>query len=208
MKTIALNNKTKVLLLGGCAAALAAGGTLAYLTASDSAINEFSITEGLKDNIEVIEPSWDPEDAKDMIPTETVAKDPQLVNDSTVDAYAIMQISVPHKNVITASEDGTLQQAASLDLFTYQSNPAWEELGSGTLSEDGTKMIHTYLYSGILAAGETTESVFDEVSLINVIDGQIDGMDLTIDVDGFAIQAEGFSSAADAWSAYQKQNAQ
>lgn len=200
------NNKVKALALGGCAAMIAVGGTLAYLTATDSKVNEFKVADTLQEKITLEEPNWNAADAQNMVPTQTVAKDPKLVNESAVDVYAVIQVAVPYKSVSIASADGTVQPATGMDLFTYTVDSAWSEVGSGTLSEDGSKMVHTYLYNTALAAGGETAAVFDEVTLVNMIDNQIDGSDLTIDVDGFAIQTEGFSSAADAWAAYQKQN--
>ncbi|MGN0262353.1 MAG: SipW-dependent-type signal peptide-containing protein [Eggerthellaceae bacterium] len=200
------NNKVKALALGGCAAMIAVGGTLAYLTATDSKVNEFKVADTLQEKIVLEEPNWNAENAQNMVPTQTVAKDPKLVNNSTVDVYAVMQVAVPYKSVSIADADGTVHPATGMDLFTYTVDSAWNEVGSGTLSEDGSKMIHTYLYGTPLAAGAETATIFDEVTLVNAIDNQIDGADLSIDVDGFAIQTEGFSSAAEAWAAYQKQN--
>ena len=197
----------KMAIVGGCAAAIAIGGSLAYLTATDEVSNRFNLEQALTERIDVIEPNWNEDNGKNIVPTQTIPKDPQLVNESDIPIYAIMQVSVPHANIQTASAEGTVQAAAAQDLFTYKVNAGWSEQGAGSLSEDGSHMVHTYLLEQQLPAGATSPSVFDEVTLVNAIDGQIDGQSLTIDVDGFAIQAEGFSSAAEAWAAYQNQNA-
>lgn len=47
---------------------------------------------------------------------------------------------------------------------------------------DGSDKLRT------LAAGQTTGTLFDKVKFINVIEGQVDGQDLDIDVDVMAIQ--------------------
>ena len=207
MEKTARATHLKMAVIGGCAAAVVIGGSLAYLTATDEATNRFDVAQALTDRISVIEPEWSEENGKNIVPTQTIPKDPQLVNESDIPVYAIMQISVPHATIATASAEGNVQAAAAQDLFTYEVNAGWTEQGSGSLSEDGSHMVHTYLLEQQLPAGETSPSVFDEVTLVNAIDGQIDGQNLTIDVDGFAIQAEGFESAADAWAAYQNQNA-
>ncbi len=200
------SNRLKMMIAGGCAAVMAVGGTLAYLTATDGVTNDFTVEKALEENISVIEPNWDPDNGVNIVPTQTISKDPQLKNDSDIPVYAIMQISVPYATVATATAEGVVQSTIAQDLFTYSVNAGWTEEGTGTLSDDGTHMIHTYLMADQLAAGETTPSVFDDVTLVNAIDGQVDGMNLSIDVNGFAIQAEGFESAADAWAAYQNQN--
>lgn len=199
-------NKAKALLIGGCAAAIAVGGTLAYLTASSSASNEFQVAPELDGKIKVVEENWDTEAAKNILPSQTVAKDPKLKNESPVDVYAIMQVSVPYKEIVTADSEGNVQNSATMELFTYQVKSKWTELGEAQLSDDGTARIHTYLYAEPLKADTETDTVFDEVTLANAIDGQIDGSSLTIDVDGFAIQTEGFASGEEAWKAYQNQN--
>ena len=48
--------------------------------------------------------------------------------------------------------------------------------------------------------------MFNEVTLINLAEAQsITNLDIL--VEGFAIQAQGFTNANDAWDAYQAQNA-
>lgn len=200
------NNRLKAIVAGGCAAAVAVGGSLAYLTATDDVTNSFTVEKALAENISVIEPNWNPADGVNIVPTQTVSKDPQLENDSDIPVFAIMQVSVPYANVATAAADGTVQPATPQELFSYTVNEGWTESGTGQLSDDGSQMVHTYLMPERLAAGKVSPSLFDEVTLVNAIDGQIDGMELAIDVDGFAIQAEGFDSAEEAWAAYCKQN--
>ena len=200
-------NRLKMVVLGGCTAAIVVGGSLAYLTATDNVKNEFNVEAALTEKITVIEPNWDPKNGVNIVPTQTVPKDPQMKNESDIPVYAIMQVSVPHAKVTTAAADGTPKASVAQDLFTYTVNSGWSEVGTGALASDGKHMVHTYLLDSQLPAGATSKTVFDRVTLVNAIDGELDGQKLAIDVNGYAIQAEGFSSASDAWNAYQKQNA-
>ena len=72
--------KKKILTLGlvaALSATAAIGGTLAYFT--DTAGKENTFTVGNVD-IELVEPSWHEADAKDLVPGQTVAKDPTVMN--------------------------------------------------------------------------------------------------------------------------------
>lgn len=59
------------------------GATLAYFTSQDQKINKFT-GAGNDDKggteIEVVEPSWDPNNGKDIFPGDTIPKDPTAVN--------------------------------------------------------------------------------------------------------------------------------
>lgn len=197
-------NKLKTAIICVCTATIAVGGSLAYLTATDEATNRFTVTKALA--IDVIEPNWQESNGSNISPAQTIPKDPQVQNKSDVPVYAIMQVSVPHARIATADADGTVHAAASQDLFTYALNPGWSEHGQGSLSENGECMVHTFLLGEELAPGKTSPALFDAVTLVNAVNGQIDGKELSIDVTGFAVQAEGFDSAADAWSACVNQN--
>lgn len=184
-------------------------GVLAYFTGTDTVENEFTISEGLANKIEVVEPHWDetdndgngvPDVAEDLVSLETVAKDPSVANRSDVVAWAFLQVIVPTAEVSLLSADGTPAPAAMTELFVYELNEGWVEHGEPTMA-DGYAT-HTYLYQQKVAPGETTSAAFDSVQLVNLVEAQgTSGAD-SIDVVGCAIQADGFANAEEAWSAY------
>lgn len=200
-----------LLVSGVLAASLCMGGVMAYLTATDSATNNFTVAEKLA--IEVVEPNWDPTDAdnngvpdaaEDVLPGQTVSKDPQIKNLTSVESYAIMQVDVPTKTVQLEGEDA----AAQHELFTYTVNAGWTEQGTGTYNAETGMTTHTYFYDTTLAGNATSTAVFDDVTLVNLADGQMAGaLAQSIDVTGYAIQALGFNDCGAAWTAYQAQNA-
>ena len=198
-------NAVKALIVGGCVLSIGVGAALAYFTAQDSVTNEFTLAEALEISVE--EPNWDAAQGQAIVPGQTMDKDPKLVNESSVDAYGIMRVSVPHKTVDVISEDGSISRAQSVDLFEYQlANPSDWTLDSTRMSEDGAYTVYTYLYNSILGGNQSTSTLFNEVTLINLAEAQsITNLDIL--VEGFAIQAQGFTNANDAWDAYQAQNA-
>lgn len=103
-------NTGKAIVAGGLACALGVGGMLAFFTDTDTATNEFKIGEDL--NIEVVEPQWDPENAKDLVPTQSVAKNPMLVNVASYDAYMWADVVCPWASVICVGENGAAEDTA------------------------------------------------------------------------------------------------
>ena len=204
--------------LAGC---LALGGTLAYLTDTDSVTNRFTVDTDL--DIQLVEPTWTalpdaddngiPDAAENMAPTQTVDKDPIVENIGTVDAWIAAKVKVPVFTGEMLNDEGKVVSVTDQDLFTYEVNEGWTQVGEATV-EDGYR-VYTYVYANMLAGatgeGETaviakTASIFDEVTLANLTH-DIGVTDTQIDVDAYAIQALGFDDAETAYTAYQNQQA-
>ena len=94
----------KGIALAAMVAALAAGGTAAYLTDFETATNSFTIG---KVDIELDEPNWKPDDNTKLVPTQVIKKDPYVKNKGINEAFVYLEVSVPVRNVITAAQDGT-----------------------------------------------------------------------------------------------------
>lgn len=201
-------NKKFVKVAAICAAigSLAIGGTMAYLTDYDSVVNEFTVGEV---KIDLEEPNWKPEENKKIEPTQVIKKDPQIKNTGVSDAYVYLEVEVPRENVIVANAAGQRQAKAITDLFTYTVNPDWT-----MIAENTNDQVHrrTYCYNKVLAAGSTTNTLFDTVTMANVIEGQIDKKVLTVPVRAYAIQTvntgAGNTVVAKATEAFKKYYAQ
>ena len=97
------------LIAGTLCAAMAAGSAAAYLTDKDEVTNQFTVG---RVEIDGEEPNYTPDpDGKtnDIVPTQEIAKDPQIENVGKNDAYVYMDVSVPIARVITADADGNRQ---------------------------------------------------------------------------------------------------
>ncbi len=88
-----------------CALAVVCTGTLAYFTAKDTVINDFSIADGVK--VKVVEPNWNPDEAVNLLPTQTVPKDPAIQNPNDIPIYVTAEVTIPTKDIVTAELDGT-----------------------------------------------------------------------------------------------------
>ena len=167
------------------AGALFAGNTIAYLTDYDTKTNEFTIGS-VKVNLE--EPDWKPEEHPHTAPNETLDKNPYIVNTGENDFYGYISVSIPMENVITTDKDGNREEAALKELFTYQASPDWTLIDSYEKDKMKTRI---YTYNKILEKGEKSTELFNTVTLINLIEGQLDKQTMKIPVKAYAIQTEG-----------------
>lgn len=182
-----MNKKKLFTTLGALslAATLSIGGTVAYLTDQDAADNKFTVG---KVDIELEEPNWEEEEHQDLQAGESVKKDPLITNTGINDAYVYLEVQVPMDTVITAAQDGTRENgglAVKQELFTFTANNNWTQISK---TEANGHMVYVYSYDKILAANESTNTLFDTITFANIIEGQIDSREYTIPVEAFAIQ--------------------
>ena len=160
----------KGIALAAMVAALAAGGTAAYLTDFESATNSFTVG---KVDIELDEPNWKPDENTKLVPTQVIKKDPFVKNLGVNDAFVYLEVSVPVRNVITAALDGTRNALAKTEVFSYTKNKEWTQMER---KEIGQNMVYTYVYNSILKPGEKTATLFNTVTFANIIEGQLDSV--------------------------------
>lgn len=174
-----------------CLLAVVCTGTLAYFTAKDVVINDFKIADGIK--VKVVEPNWNPDEAVNLLPTQTVTKDPAIQNPNDIPVYVTAEVTLPTKDIVTAELDGTPKPQQVTDLFNYEVNDKW--VLDDVITGDGT-VTYRYIYTEPLAPGDTTQSIFDSVTVCNYVNGQLtpDELHQQIIVVGFGIQTEGIAT--------------
>ena len=182
--------------------ALAAGGTMAYLTDHAETTNEFTVG---KVDIDLTEPNWRPDENKKIEPSQVITKDPKITNNGINDAFVYLEVSIPVANVTTANADGTRIEAKETELFSFAAKNDWTRIDKRKV---GKSQVYTYSYNKILKKGETT-TLFDTVTFANVIEGQLDTQNLQIPVRAYAIQTvntgdNGGSIVEQAKNAYKK----
>lgn len=198
------------------AATAAIGGISAYFTDTQEKTNTLTVGS-VKTDLE--EPEWEdvPSDEKtDITPNQTIKKDPRITNTGANDAYAFLEIQVPVKKIITVGPDGKKLPAADTELFAYKVNDGWVQVRSSDITTSGKVTARSYVYAygtktqcTVLKKGETTTPLFDSVTLVNAIEGQIDEETLNIPVKSYAIQAEHIGESkvpSDVFQIYMKQN--
>lgn len=145
---------------------------MAYFTDGDTATNTFTVG---KISLDLQEPNWEP--PTDITPNQEIEKDPQVKNDGTNDEFVFVEVVVPYANVVTANEDGTKNAAADTELFSYDVNEGWTEMGIGTKDEEDKTVTHRYVYGTAeactaLGKNATTPALFDSVTFANVVEDQ------------------------------------
>ncbi len=193
------------------------GGAIAYFTDTDQKTNTFTI--GSVD-ITLTEDGWDalpdtnsndiPDAAEDMMPGESVTKDP-LINNVSIknDAYVFAKVEVPCTTIVAPA-------TTSEELFTYTTNAGWTELSTAAVAcTSGGTATHVYYYgtNGTLtvlakAASSSTPTstsnpLFSTISLRSTLKGN-EGLtgEKQVVVTGYGIQTDGLTSTApaDVWA--------
>ena len=192
------------------------GGAIAYFTDTDSKTNVFTI--GSVD-ITLTEDGWDltdandndiPDAAEDMMPGESVTKDPTINNVSTKNpAYVFAKVEVPCTTIVAPA-------TTSEEIFTYTVNSGWTELSTAAVAcTSGGTATHVYYYGTngtltVLAKAadastptSTSNPLFSSISLLGTLKGNegLSGQKQVV-VTGYGIQTEGLTSTApaDVWA--------
>lgn len=127
------------------AGAIAIGGAFAFLSDSESKINRFTFTD--KDgeqtvDVSIEEPGWNEEDGENMLPLDTVTKDPQVVNKGENDVYAYVTVLVPTAKAINLNnDDGTIYAANDVELFSYKVNDGWKEINKTAIDGNSESLV-------------------------------------------------------------------
>ena len=196
------------------------GGAIAYFTDSETKTNTFTI--GSVD-ITLTEDGWDaladtnnndiPDAAEDMMPGDSVTKDPLINNVSTKNpAYVFIKVEVPCTTIVAPA-------TTSEELFTYTVNAGWTELSSAAVAcTSGGNATHVYYYgsNGTLtqlnkAADSstptpTTNPLFSSITLRSTLKGNEGLTDQKqVVITGYGIQTTGLSSTtpADVWANFE-----
>ena len=192
------------------------GGTIAYFTDTETKTNTFTIGNV---DITLTEDGWDaladtnnndiPDVAEDMMPGESVTKDPLINNVSTKNpAYVFVKVEVPCTTAVSP--------ATPVEIFTYTVNAGWTELSTAAVAcTSGGTATHVYYYgsNGTLTTlakaadastpTSTTNPVFSSITLRSTLTGN-EGLsgNKNVVVTGYGIQTEGLQSTtpADVWS--------
>ena len=150
------------------------GATLAYFTDDDdNATNTFTVGNV---EIELTEPKWDAngsEDAPEVYPGEALAKDPTVKNIGANPCF--VRVSVTGLDC--------LGNAGMITLRT--------DYTDGKLGDNWVKNGDYYYYSKVLAVGETTDALFDQIVIPTGLTNGDGETEYSVDVAAQAVQAQG-----------------
>lgn len=211
-----MKTRSKALLLTLCAVLLVAAtifGTMAYLTSQDTVTNTFTVG---KVNIKLDEAKANPDgtlvegaervkaNEYKLLPGHTYNKDPMVtVLSGSESSYVKMTVTFSKANELDAifAPDG----ANLTSIFNGYDAANWIAKGN-TKGADNTRTYEFWYKEAVAAptADVALDALFDSITVPGEITNEqlatIEGM--TITVNAYAIQADGFADAAAAWAAF------
>ena len=209
--------KFKALLVVACALLLVAAsvfGTMAYLTSTDTVTNTFTVgkVDITLDEAQVDQNGTAVTPAKrvdansyKLLPGHTYTKDPTVtVKKGSESSYVKMTVTFSKATELDAifAPDG----ANLTSIFNGYDAANWTAKGN---TKDATANTRTYEFWYKEAVGAPTadvalDALFDSITVPGTITGtQLATIaDMTITVNAYAIQADGFADATAAWAAF------
>lgn len=171
------------------------GGTLAYFTAQDTAVNTFTV--GAVD-IDLSEPHWNAEEKHIISPGAWIAKDPTVRNTGVNAAYIRVRLVFSNFDVMQNIFGSSFAQASENGVIVGFDNHLW------TIQkeyDEGDKHIVVLLLNTALAE-ESEAVVFTGLNIPSELNEELKpimGQNVTLTAEADAIQADGFESAAEAF---------
>ena len=212
-----MKTRSKALLLTLCAVLLVAAsvlGTMAYLTSTDDVKNTFTVGQ-VKIKLDEAKVSTDgtavtpaervKENNYKLLPGHTYTKDPTVtvLKDSEL-SYVKMTVTFSNASQLDAIFAPT--GATLTSIFNGYDATTWIYKGN-TKDADANTRTYEFWYKeavGAPNADVALDALFDSITVPGFITGDqlktIEGM--TITVNAYAIQADGFANAEAAWDAF------
>ena len=208
----------KILLMAACAVLLvciSVGATVAYLTSTDTVTNTFTVgniqikldeAEANPDGSLVENADRVKANSYKLLPGHTYNKDPMVtVLSGSESAYIKMTVTFSKANeldAIFASVGG----ADLTSIFNGYDSANWIYKGNTKDSEKSTRTYEFWYKEAVSApnADVALDALFDSITVPGTITNEqlATIKDMTITVNAYAIQADGFADADAAWKAY------
>lgn len=213
-------SKKKILtiaLIVAVVAILAAGATLAYFTDTsktmqnvftvgnvDIRLAEHKVTESVDENncrTWTQGDSYLPETQgvtyNSIYPGAVLPKDPTVFNDGTNSAWIRIDVTVSNYDTFKGPLGARFDLSKLCDVSSD-----WTQVKLNTSTNNDT-ITYSYYYNNILQANQKTAPLFTKVTIPAALTGaDLNGIEqITIDVSAYAVQAEGFTTAAAAFAA-------
>ena len=191
-----MKNSKKLYLVAAVALlALVIGGVSAYLNDSESDQDRITLSDSLKS--ELVEPAFKAESLKNVQPRQVINKDPRVVNRSSFDIYAFMEVVLPYfQDLVVQDATGKAVEgpAKGSVLYTYATQPGWmlvkKPLGVALPNgEKGASYVYAWMRDGKLTPlkpGATTGPLFERVEVVNYTNTRVSegSRDITLNVFG------------------------
>ena len=169
----------KILCISIALVILVTGGIFAYLSDTDHKSNIFTLGSV---KISLTEPNWNPSNAQDFLPGDSITKDPKINNIGRNSAYVYLKVVNPLIELSNNTEG---------PLFNYTTNTGWTQLST---TDDCGYRITTYYYNTALNPNTTTTSLFNSVTIADYSSELDEIQEMTI--NGYGIQSSYLESGS------------
>ena len=193
---------------------MSVAGTVAYLTSQDAVTNTFTVgnvqikldeAKATPDGALVENADRVKANSYKLLPGHTYNKDPMVtVLKGSESSYIKMTVTFTKANELDAIFDP--DGATLTTIFNGYDSSNWTYKGNTKNAADNTRTYEFWYKEAVGAptADVALDALFDSITVPGSITNEqlktIEGM--TITVNAYAIQADGFNGAADAWSKY------
>lgn len=212
-----MKTKSKALLLTLCAVLLVAAsmlGTMAYLTSTDEVKNTFTVGQ-VKIKLDEAKANTDGSlvagaarvkaNSYKLLPGHTYNKDPMVtVLNGSEASYVKMTVTFSKANELDAifAPNG----ADLINIFNGYDSANWIYKGNTKDAAADTRTYEFWYKEAVSAptADVALDALFDSITVPGTItNAQLETIEgMTITVNAYAIQADGFTDAADAWAKF------
>lgn len=180
-----------------------AGGAYAYYSGiSETTENQFTIKAGKldEDNADKVgvieEDKWVPENAEELVPNKSVAKNPKFISKAEYEAWCIMKVSIPTETMkVGGADTASVHNVVSLEGLDTTN---WTLLKEQKSDVDGTDSVYYYGYNTTVDKDEATTELFTSIKVPDISELGENFSD-TVDVAAHIVQAEGYETVADAF---------
>lgn len=212
-----MKTKRKALLLTFCAVLLVVAsvlGTIAYLTANDTVTNTFTVgrvainldeAKVTEDGKAVTPAERVKENRYKLLPGHTYTKDPTVtVLKGSESSYIKMTVTFTKAKELDAifAPNG----AELTSIFKDYDSANWIAKGNTENTDANTRTYEFWYKDAVDASADDValDALFDFITVPNNITGKqlATIKDMTITVNAYAIQADGFKTAEEAWAAF------
>lgn len=193
-----LSRKVKGGLVIGALSFGVIGGAFAYYSGTaETTSNTFNIVAGESNQTDagtVQETGWNPENAKDLQPGQTVTKDPSFTSNVDYEAWVFLKVEIP---TISARMEGDSEDKVYDSVILNGIDAGkWTKINETVSTTVGENSIYIYGYNEKLAARETTDALFESFTIPDFIKST--ALTDSIDVSGSMIQTTGYDTVESA----------
>lgn len=144
------------------------GFTSAYLSRSPGTVKNVVTTGSVK--IKLDEDNWNPNNAKDLYPLQSISKNPKITNTGKNDAVVFLEVTVPKARISIVGNNGLKTTRDNRELFTF--TPKLDTWSLVKTVQSSTQTKYVYGYKSTLKPNEVTTTLFDSVQAINYVEDE------------------------------------